>query len=439
MIGQGLNQPAKLQYVTLTGTFSEMGAQYATQLSEKLVTQKNINDAENIPQNPAHLAEFNQFIQQYLANVEKLYPPELLEFFQGAANSEAAKNLGLTYPDFIKLDQALLISDIAYGMDQTGVARRSYTGACSFLAMRNQQGVGMARNFDWPKPYVHVFTSNPIILTLNYQGPDKANYPKEVTTVTWAGGISPITVFNENSLQMSINSAGGSVKGTIDFDRPIYFAQMLMGMMKLSTFEELKKWVKTTPADFPLIVNISSDYQMASAEVLPTNAQAQGDNDNFKNRIRKPESVHVITPGKDKNPNFIAATNKYRKQKWTGFLGQPPTEDENFCSEERYDNVVQAARNSQQRFDNEGTALDELCRQFENSLTVGGGPTVDFKCDNPSYGSKLGRTSYTVAYKYNKTTGLGEGRVRFQQPDSQTAETAKWTRWNPFKIKPPKP
>lgn len=429
--------PQEIKEVKLKGTFEEMGAQYIEQLGDWLVNQKQLNELENVPDNTELRKEFDELVAGFLKKIELSYPVELKSMLKAAAMTEKAKQLGLSYEDLIKLEQALMISEIAHLLDTKGMVtdEQIYKGMCSFLGVRGEHGVGIARNFDWRKSGTHMFTYFPVMLSMEYEGPDKDKYPFKTTTFGWAGVIAGITIFNNQNLHISINSAAGSTQGKINFNRPYYFAQMLMAMMKCPDFKSLQDWVKTQAPDFPFIINFSSPADVASAEASPVNVASKKPDD-FKVRIRKPASKQVLTPRTDRDPHILAATNKYRKRGWEPFLGEMPTEDEIYFSEERKDNMFDNAKKHEERFTDRDATLTELSRQFERPLGAKDepGPTVCLPCQDPAY-ENPSATCYTVVFASDKEKHKGKGQFRVQQAVDKEGSEVKWSEWRAFKVK----
>lgn len=436
------NQP--IEQIDLCGTFEEMGAQLVEKQQNELKQQLNDNIAQLVPENQALQEQFEKDIEAFLETIENKYPPEFKAFFQGAEQKAQALKLELTKKDFIRLDQSLMISYMAFAADQvaqTGNKPNSF-GACSFAGIRNPNGVGFISNFDWPKRFQEAMTKRPKIFTMTYVGPDVSNYPNQVWMLAQSGQISGIRLINEQFLSLIVN-ANASTDGVPNFERPYEFSQFVLMLMQSSELDELTNKVTNMAPDFPFILPICSKDSLWCAEISTTAPNKQNYEVRFRGADTHPGDLSLPSMDYDQDGNRLVATNQVRLNGWEKVFQHNPYVDFLCYSEERHYNLsrrLEELVNEYQTLSLEDAkkALQALAeREIKDTTPIAQrGATVPRKADDVY--QTPAATFYTLTFNYDKTARDGKGQAimttRFQQVDPENESNGKWTPWHQTSI-----
>lgn len=437
---KGLNEHSlhQIQQVDLEGSFYEMGQQYVSQVNNKLLLQRALAKQDLFPQDPEQHKIFTQLVQKLIQQAKKRYPKEIYEFIQGEAENDFAKQNNLSLDDFIFLDQLIFVTKLASEFKNSD--DNNMTDFCSFVGFKTPS-ILIGRNFDFPRDYLRVNTSYPIVVSLKSTNHDL--YPNKVTATSSPGLISAATFVNDKGLYLSINSGNSVGLNNIVFQRESYLSSMLVALLKTSDFTGLKTWVMNTAPDFGYIVNIAGpgENELLSIEDSPYN-ELQGHYalDNlppyvFSARIRESTSENTIEPEADYNVGFLVSTNTFRLLNWEPYLGHEFTQQTRTFSYQRYHNLTRLASQSVRTSSTDVRSLMEI---ELNTNQLPQGATVNY-CGQDSFYSKDPSASYYSVVFDTKQKKLS---VRYQQLEEEVSAQknyeesclAHWTKWQSFDV-----
>lgn len=430
------NQPIE---VNLQGTFFEMGEQYIKELNKKITFQlalsrKNIRP---ISTEPDIQNLFDQRLAEFINIVKKSYPAEMLEFFNGALQTDFAKSNDLTLDELTYLDNAYIVSMIADRIDDEENDKSKEH--CSFIGFGLEKGVVGGRNFDFAKNNLQCLTDTPIILRMHHS--DFKKYPNKILSIGLPGVICSPTLFNDKNLFLEINTASDSIGSKLNDTRFSTLSDFLLQMMKCESYQKLQNFLIEKPVFMGLNVSIagSEGTELHTIEMSPFNVKSEAESEipNFKNRVRAANSENTLDPQNwDNNKNILVSTNIFRLTAWSQYTNvQKEKELETNFSTERYKNLVKLGREKQGCLTKKPlNVIQEIMEHgFNNHDPIPGAtkyfPTTDLSHDGSTF------TYYTVAFKtyksdLNKTPKFS---VRFQQQTSPESEGV-WTQWQKYKV-----
>ncbi len=420
--------PSQANLIELQGNFYQMGQQYAQALNDQLPQQLKLAKATLYPQDPVQQQQFIAAAQQFVELSKQRYPAEIYKFIKGEAESDYARTHGLSFDDFVFLDQQLFLSVISRSIQKP----ESSTEACSLIAV-DQEGIKVGRNFDYPREYLSMMTDQPILLTMEHS--NKIFFPNKISTVTMPGVISQSTYANNAGLYMSINLSQSAGMNFKVFKRRPYLNRMLLTMMKESSFDGLMHWVETTAPEISLIINLAGPGadEMASVEIASFD-KLQGDYseeniplDLFAHQTRRAMSEDVIDKSMDQHPDFMVSTNSFRMLNWEPMLGHVNWQHSPSRSWVRYTNLTRLLK------ENPNRDIKTLMSYEINTGTLPQGATENYCGSDPEFASIPNNTFYTVVFDSHKK----QFAVRFQQktPGMIAACQSQWTDWVEISLK----
>jgi hypothetical protein len=419
-----------IRYIQLKGSFYEMGQQYVQEMRDTLVHQLSLIKKELPPADPLLHEQFEKEVHQLIQIAKMRYPAELYAFLQGEADSSFAQAHNITLDDFVFMDNLMFFIKFAQNYKPQNNAHAM--SSCSFIGIRDSSVI-VGRNYDFPRSYINLMTTHPIIMRLENQ--DKIHYPNVVTAISFPGGISAATFMNDKGHYISINAGTNAMidKQFMVFHRQSYVNQMLLAMMKVPDFNALHQWAESTAADYSYIVNMAgpeheqllsietSAYNVLEGEYSPNQIPGYV----FKARTRQPQSMEVTMPELDYNVDMLVATNTFHLLHWEPFLGHPIEKIPFSYSEERYQNLVDLGRNRQ---NSNETEMISIMEKELNTHHFPQGATVNYCGRDTAYENEDSATYYSVVFD-TKTRSMA---VRFQQnnkEDSVKGCSSLWSNW----------
>lgn len=416
------------QYIELQGNFYQMGQQYAEALNDKLPLQLQRAKQYLYPEDPRQKQQFLVAAQQFVELSKQRYPAEIYKFIRGEADSHYAKTHGLHFDDFVFLDQQLFLSVISRSIQQPETTPE----ACSLVAA-NQQGVTVGRNFDYPRHYLKMMTDQPVLLSMEHS--NKIFFPNKVGMITMPGVITQSTYANSAGLYMSLNLSSSAGLNFLVFKRRPYLNQMLLTMLKETSFQGLTQWAETTAPEASFILNIAGpgEHDMASVE-LTSFDKSQGDysadtipEELFGHKTRRPRSKNVIEPALDQNSKFLVSTNSFRMLDWEPALGHENWQHSPSRSWVRYTNLTKLLKENPKR------DIKTLMSYEMNTGTRPQGATENYCGTDPEFKTIPNSTLYTVVFDSRKKVL----HARFQQSEKGMAGDcqSQWTDWLDIRLK----
>lgn len=425
LLNAAVNQP---ELIELHGNFYQMGRQFATELNEQLPRQLKLARQYLYPEDPIQKQQFEAAAKQFIELSKNRYPAEIYKFIRGEAESDYAIKHGISFDDFVFLDQQLLLSVISRTIQHP----KSTTEACSLIAV-DQNGVKVGRNFDYPRHYLKMMTDQPILLKMEHS--NKVFFPHKVSMITMPGVISQSTYANSAGLYMSINLSQSAGMDFQVFKRRPYLNGMLLTMLKESKFEGLKQWVETTAPEVSFIINIAGPEKNDIASIeLTSFDKSQGDytaenipEDLFAHQTRRPMSKNVIEPDLDQNNSFLVSTNSFRMLNWEPRLGHENWQHSPTRSFVRYTNLSKLLKSNPEQ------DIKTLMSYEINTGQQPQGATENYCGSDPDFASIPNNTYYTVVFDCRKK----QLAVRFQQTEKGMAGDcqSRWTDWIELSLK----
>ncbi len=434
LISNGLFANSIIQKIEMEGSFYQMGQQYVETLNHKLLDQIKLNNHDLYPTDPKKKKEFSQIAAQMVRVAKSRYPKPLFEFIKGEADTDFAREHNLTIEDFVMMDQQLFLAKLAKEFKQKGQTIDS----CSFIGSKSSS-IKVGRNYDYPREYMRMMTSYPIILSMKHS--DTEEYPNKVTMLTHPGVISKASYVNDKGHYISIN-LGASVGGNYNvIRRQSYLNGMLMTMFRARDFEELRNWVTTSAPDFGYIVNIAGPGKddLYSIEDAPYD-ELQGHytpdtipDDVFKAMVRAPQTSNTVEPDIDSNEDYLIATNTFRLLEWPEILGHDYTQQTPTFSYQRYHNLSQIMR-SQSNVDIESIKTI-MQHEFNTNQSIPGA-TANYCTSDPFYNSDPNATYWTIVFDTDSKMLFARFQQTEDDPTVQNTSSchSNWTDWYSVRV-----
>jgi hypothetical protein len=393
--GESMRRNYSIQHVVVSGTFNEMGRQYANTVGPKLLTQLKVMRTLMKP--------YSQTVEKVILAAKQRYTLEGWDFIQGESESDFAVQHQMKVDDFILLDQSIALSALI-----SSPSEGSLMGNCSFIGIEEQGSAVVGRNYDWRKNLLSAFTTYPILLTLKPS--QKRLYPNDVTLIGNVGEITTITYMTNKGLFLGLNS-GVSASGPFQvWQRKSYFSQLFSEMFKVEGFEQLEEFLLQTSPDYGYIVNIAGPRhdQLASFEILPFNLQlGTYQSSHIPNNIFKVRR-------RGANNHYLVATNIFKLDNWSSYIGHKPPQQTPTFSKERQDNLTAIAKNRNIKNDSKNS-IDLYLRgvmklPLNSKVSIPGATEYATNVD-PAYADNPDVTYYSLVFN----TKSKQLYLRFQQ------------------------